>query len=77
MSPRTRLIVLPPVIAFVVASLALVTMLVTYTITIPDPLSLGPKSQASRSVSWRATAVCLPNAARRTIIFRSIFCPSA
>jgi penicillin-binding protein 1A len=40
MSPRTRLIVLPPVIAFVVGSLALVTMLVTYTITIPDPLSL-------------------------------------
>jgi penicillin-binding protein 1A len=43
MSPRTRLIVFPPVIAFVVASLALVTMLVTYTITIPDPLSLRTK----------------------------------
>jgi penicillin-binding protein 1A len=43
MSPRTRLIVLPPVIAFVVASLALVTMLVAYTITIPDPLSLRTK----------------------------------
>jgi penicillin-binding protein 1A len=43
MSPRTRLIVLPPVMAFVVASLALVTMLVTYTITIPDPLSLRTK----------------------------------
>ncbi len=40
MSPRTRFLVLPPMIACAVASLALVTMLVAYTVTIPDPLSL-------------------------------------
>lgn len=43
MSPRVRFFVLPPLIAFSVASLALVTMLVAYTITIPDPLSLRTK----------------------------------
>lgn len=37
---RTRLCVIVPMIAMSLASLVLVTLLVTYTITIPDPLSL-------------------------------------
>lgn len=45
MSPRARLFVLPPLIAISVASLALATMLIAYTISIPDPLSL--KTQVS------------------------------
>jgi penicillin-binding protein 1A len=43
MSPRARLLFLPPLVALSVASLALATMLVAYTITIPDPLSLRTK----------------------------------
>ncbi len=42
-SPRVRLFLVAPLVVASVASLALVAMLVTYTITIPDPLTLRTK----------------------------------
>lgn len=44
MSPATRLCVLAPLAAFSMALVAFVSLLVAYTITIPDPLSLRTKA---------------------------------
>jgi len=65
MSPRVRLLVVPPLVAVALASLALAVLLVGYTITIPDPHALrtNASGQAIRVLARDGTVLAERGAA--------------